>query len=72
VKNLDDMFEASLDSRFITLLAKWHFAIPDSKQEDYLKLLTRIDNAEVVGADMVEKWSLKTKGCFTDASFRDA
>lgn len=69
VKNLDDMFEASLDSRFNTLLAKWHLAIPDSRQEEYLNLLARIDKAEVVGADMVRKWSLETKGYFSDTSF---
>jgi hypothetical protein len=66
VKTVDYMFDASLDTRFMSLLVKWHLAIPDSKRHGYVRLLGRIDNAEVLGNDMLAKWSLETKGYFAD------
>jgi hypothetical protein len=64
VKSVDYMFDASLDSTFASLLLKWHLAIPDSKRQDYVRLLSRIDNAEELATEMLSKWSLPTKGYF--------
>jgi hypothetical protein len=71
VKSVDYLFDASLDAGFMSLLLKWHRAIPDAKRDDYLRLLRRIDNAEELGIGMQSKWSLDTKGYFADAHTKE-
>jgi hypothetical protein len=66
VKGATDRFDASLDSGYMALLAKWHLAIPDAKQDKYMQMLMRISNSETVDADMVDKWLLETKGYFLE------
>jgi hypothetical protein len=66
VKTVDYIFDASADARFMNLLLKWHLAVPHSKRDDYIRLLSRIDNAEEVGSEMLGKWALKSNGYFTD------
>jgi hypothetical protein len=56
----------------MSLLLKWHLAIPDSKRHGYGRLLGCIDNAEVLGNDMLAKWSLEMRGYFADIQSQDS
>lgn len=66
VKTVGYPFDASSDSSFIALLARWHLAVPAVKYDNYIRMLTRIDRGEELGSEMVKKWALATNGYFAD------